>query len=349
MRKPRRGETREDKLNRVQEGGLDVTEGEVGGPRVLAYFGTDVDRGEGAVGVDVDGVENVGAERGDEERGLNLLKIDLPGNVVEEVGVNEFFAGVPDVAVLLIDNRVLVRVVVVRSKAGQGSKEVGEGEEVGGERGEEGGRRWRGGGGNGGNGSFDDGLGDVFNQDILGINNFTQELKLRPAVLSKQREETVAFCLGEADDVSGGLFTELFEIELGRSAKGFEGGLRGRQGRGADDVGVGVDGAGFEGVWVDEKDVGVGGRSGIDGGGSRINKRKAGDDELWAGGNSGRPGYGGGLGAAGILEAGASRTWVIPRVVGAVEGVVDDLKGGSGVGLIDFVQVGPGGNGEGRG
>jgi len=51
---PKGRETRENKLNQVQEGGLDVTKGEVGGPRVLAYFGTDVDQGKGAVGVDVD-------------------------------------------------------------------------------------------------------------------------------------------------------------------------------------------------------------------------------------------------------------------------------------------------------
>ena len=170
-----------------------------------------------------------------------------------------------------------------------------------------------------------------------------------PVVLSEWREETVEFCLGEADDVGGGLFTELFEIELGHGAKGFEGGLQGRRGRGSDDVGVGVDSAGLEGVGVNEENVGVGGRGGVDGGGGRSNKRKVGDNKLKAGGNGGRPGYGGGLGAAGILEAGASRTWVIPRIVGAVEGVVDDLEGGSGVCLIDFVQVGPGGNGEGRG
>ena len=52
---------------------------------------------------------------------------------------------------------------------------------------------------------------------------------------------------------------------------------------------------------------------------------------------------------AGILEVGASRTWVIPRIVGAVEGIVDNLKGSLGVGLIDFIQVRPGGNGEGGG
>jgi len=34
--------------------------------------------------------------------------------------------------------------------------------------------------------------------------------------------------------------------------------------------------------------------------------------------------------------------------VGTVEGIVDNLKGGGRVLLIDSVQVGPGGNGEGR-
>jgi len=46
---PNGGEARKYKFDRVQEGGLDIAEGELGGPRVLAYFGTDVDRGESAV------------------------------------------------------------------------------------------------------------------------------------------------------------------------------------------------------------------------------------------------------------------------------------------------------------
>ena len=58
---------------------------------MLAYFGTDVDWGEGTVRMDVDGVESVGTEWGDKERGLNLLEVNLPSDVVEEVGVNELF------------------------------------------------------------------------------------------------------------------------------------------------------------------------------------------------------------------------------------------------------------------
>jgi len=44
----------------------------------------------------------------------------------------------------------------------------------------------------------------------------------------------------------------------------------------------------------------------------------------------------------------ASRTWIVPSVVRAVEDIVDDLEGGGGVLLIDGVQVRPGGDGEGR-
>ena len=46
---------------------------------------------------------------------------------------------------------------------------------------------------------------------------------------------------------------------------------------------------------------------------------------------------------------GASGAWIIPSVAGTVEDVVDDLKGSGGVLLIDGVQVGPGGDGDGRG
>jgi len=45
---------------------------------------------------------------------------------------------------------------------------------------------------------------------------------------------------------------------------------------------------------------------------------------------------------------GASGTWVIPSFVGIVEDIVDNLKGGSRVLLVDGVQVGPRGNGDGR-
>jgi len=80
----------ENKLNRVQKGGLDITEGEVGGPRVLAYFGTDVDWGESAVGVDVDGVMGIGTEGGDEVRGCNGVKVLGLGDIIKELAVDKF-------------------------------------------------------------------------------------------------------------------------------------------------------------------------------------------------------------------------------------------------------------------
>jgi len=77
-------------FNRVQKGGLNISEGELGGPRVLAYFGTDVDQGEGAVGVDVDGVVGIGAEGSDEVgRGVGVEVLG-PGDVVEELTIDEF-------------------------------------------------------------------------------------------------------------------------------------------------------------------------------------------------------------------------------------------------------------------
>jgi len=85
-------------------------------------------------------------------------------------------------------------------------------------------------------------------------------------------------------------------------------------------------------------------------GASGFEEGEAGDDELRAGGNGGRPGDDRGrCGAGGVLEAGASGTWVIPSVAGTVEDIVDDLKGGGGVLLVDGVQVRPRGNGDGRG
>ena len=84
-------------------------------------------------------------------------------------------------------------------------------------------------------------------------------------------------------------------------------------------------------------------------GASGFEEGEAGDDELRAGGNGGRPGDDGEqCGTGGVLETGASGAWIIPSVVGTVEDVVDDLKGGGGVLLVDGVQVRPRGDGEGR-
>jgi len=90
------------------------------------------------------------------------------------------------------------------------------------------------------------------------VDQVTCELKVAPTVLGKWGKEGVEFCLGEADDVGGGVFPELFEVELGSGAKSFEGGCGSKRGWGADDVWVGIDGGRLKGVGVDEGDAGTG-------------------------------------------------------------------------------------------
>jgi len=188
---------------------------------------------------------------------------------------------------------------------------------------------------------------------------------LGPTVLGEWGKEGVKLRLSKTDDGGSGFFSELLKVELGNGAKGFEGRCGSKRGWGADDVWVGIDGGGLKGIGVDEGDAGAGRRGGILGGLGDVDivragahgceEREAGDDELElefrTGGNGGRPGDNGGrcVGHRRILELRASGAWIIPNVTGAVEGVVDDLKGGGGVLLVDGVQVGPRGDGDGRG
>ena len=123
MSKPKGREARENKLDQVQKGGLNISKWELGGPRVLAYFGTDVDRGEGAVGVDMDGVMGVGAERGDEVWGCVGIKVLGPGDVVEELAVDELLGREPNVTTLFVMYCVLMR-VSIGSEARRGGEEI---------------------------------------------------------------------------------------------------------------------------------------------------------------------------------------------------------------------------------
>jgi len=187
------------------------------------------------------------------------------------------------------------------------------------------------------------------------------KLVLGPTVLGEWGKEGVELGLSKTDDGGSGFFSKLLEVELGSGAEGFKSRCGRGWRRGANDVGVRVDRSGFKSVRVDEGDAGAGRRCGILGGlgdidvvgagASGCEEGEAGDDKLRAGGNDGRPGDDGGrcAGDGGILETGASGAWIIPSVVGTVEDVVDDLKGGGGVLLVDGVQVGPRGDGDGRG
>ena len=98
---------------------------------MLAYFGTNVDRGKGAVGVDVNRVVGVGAEGSDEVGGCVGVEVLGPGDVIEELAVNKLLRREPDLAALLVVDRVLVRVTVGR-EARRGGKEIFEGADVNG-------------------------------------------------------------------------------------------------------------------------------------------------------------------------------------------------------------------------
>ena len=91
MREPNWREARKDELNQVQEGGLNITEGEVGGPQVFAYFGTDVDQRESTVRVDVDGVMGISMEGGDKEGGSSVVEVLDLWDGTEELATDEFF------------------------------------------------------------------------------------------------------------------------------------------------------------------------------------------------------------------------------------------------------------------
>jgi len=73
--------------------------------------------------VNVDGVMGVGAEGGDEVRGCVSVEVLGPGDVVEELTIDEFIGREPNVTTLLVMDRVLMRVAVGR-EARRGGKEV---------------------------------------------------------------------------------------------------------------------------------------------------------------------------------------------------------------------------------
>jgi len=58
------------------------------------------------------------------------------------------------------------------------------------------------------------------------VDDVTCELKVAPTILGEREKEGVEFCLGEADDVGGGFFSELFKVKFGGGAKCLLSGLR---------------------------------------------------------------------------------------------------------------------------
>jgi len=60
------------------------------------------------------------------------------------------------------------------------------------------------------------------------VDQVTCELKVAPTILGERGKEVVELCLGKADDVGGGFFSELFKVELGGGAKCLLSGLGSR-------------------------------------------------------------------------------------------------------------------------
>ena len=92
-------------------------------------FGAEMDVGEGTVGSDLDGVEYVGAERGDKEVGV-VVEVGVAGDIVEEVFEEVLFLQNAELFSTFVDDRVLVQVVVSGGGAGRGNEEVGKGFEL---------------------------------------------------------------------------------------------------------------------------------------------------------------------------------------------------------------------------
>ena len=134
---------------------------------MLAYFGTDVDQGKGTIRVDMDGVMGISAEGGDKVWRCGGVEVLGPRDVV--LAVDEFLGQKPNVAVLLVMDRVLMRVAVGR-EARRGGEEVLEGANVDCRvkcRNRERSGRRRGGGSDGGDGCGGDGRGDVLKGNVL--------------------------------------------------------------------------------------------------------------------------------------------------------------------------------------
>jgi len=114
-------------------------------------------------------VMGIGTEGGDEVRGCVGVKVLGPGDVIEELAIDEFLRQEPNMTTLLVVDRVLMRVSVGR-EARWGGEEVFKGADVDcrvkyRDR-ERSGRRW-GRRSDGSDGGCNDGRGDVLEGNVL--------------------------------------------------------------------------------------------------------------------------------------------------------------------------------------
>ena len=93
--------------------------------RVAPDFGAKIDGREDGGGVYPDVVEDVGAEWGDEVKGMGV-EIRDAGDVAEEVSLNKFLLWDPEFLAAVVNDSVLVWVTVGDKGAGRGGEKVGE-------------------------------------------------------------------------------------------------------------------------------------------------------------------------------------------------------------------------------
>src|SRR5260221_10308392 len=99
------------------------------GRGVFADFGTDGDRGERTIGLELYVMINESPEWGDEMGGL-VVKVLVTGDVFQEVPVSELVLGAPNLASSFVDDGVLVGVALLFQETRRRSKDVREEGEV---------------------------------------------------------------------------------------------------------------------------------------------------------------------------------------------------------------------------
>jgi len=119
------GKLSKNKLDRVDEGQLEVTKGEGYGMGVSANLGTKANRRKRTVRLGPNVVEDVSPKQGDEGDGV-VVKVDDTRDKVKEILFYKLFRWYPKLLSAVIDNLVLVRVMVNSKGTGGGVEEVRE-------------------------------------------------------------------------------------------------------------------------------------------------------------------------------------------------------------------------------
>jgi len=122
---PIRGKLSKNKLDRVDEGRLEVTKGEGYGMGVSANLGTKANRRKRTVRLGPNVVEDVSLKRGDEGDRV-VVKVNDTRDKAKEISFYKLFGWYPKLLSAVIDDLVLVQVMVNGEGTGRGVEEVRE-------------------------------------------------------------------------------------------------------------------------------------------------------------------------------------------------------------------------------